>query len=186
VVLGTRQLSILYRKRKERQPIYAKCMKYLTFLDYTALQAMGRSTEADLEVKEKEIAALRGMMERSNLEMDNEIQALRQHLSQLQNTIESSKSEMMAERNEKARLHTEMFRRDLLKEMWATGKDMRTILKEMALAGTKSAGVDPFGTKGIVSTLKGKPTRTAIALDYLTGLRNEIGSILKETQVEES
>jgi hypothetical protein len=53
----------------------------------------------------------------------------------------------------KKRVFTEMFRRDLLKEM-ATGKDMKTILKEMALAETKSAGVDPFSPKGIVSALK--------------------------------
>jgi hypothetical protein len=83
-------------------------MTHLTFLDYTALEAMGRSTEADLEVKEKEIAVLRGMIERSNLERDNEIQALHQYLSQLQNTIESSKHEMMAEWDEKARLHRDV------------------------------------------------------------------------------
>jgi hypothetical protein len=107
-----------------------------------------------LALDEIKTAELQELINQSNLERDNEIQAPRQHLSQLQNTIESSKREMMAEWDEKARLHTKMFRRDLLKETWATGKDMKTILKEMALAGTNSAGVDPFGPEGIVSGVR--------------------------------
>jgi hypothetical protein len=47
-------------KELERREIYAtKCMKYLTFLDYTTLEATGKNIEAKLSEKEKEIQLLR-------------------------------------------------------------------------------------------------------------------------------
>jgi integrase len=47
-------------KESERREIYAtKCMKYLTFLDYTTLEATGKNIEAKLSEKEKEIQLLR-------------------------------------------------------------------------------------------------------------------------------
>ena len=47
-------------KESERREIYAtKIMKYLTFLDYSGLEASGRSIEANLQEKDKEIAFLR-------------------------------------------------------------------------------------------------------------------------------
>ncbi|HYA83570.1 MAG TPA: hypothetical protein VEH06_09010, partial [Candidatus Bathyarchaeia archaeon] len=46
-------------KESARREIYAtKCMKYLTFLDYSLLEA-GHSTEASLQEKDKEIEELR-------------------------------------------------------------------------------------------------------------------------------
>jgi hypothetical protein len=40
--------------------VYAtKCMKDLTFLDYTTLEARGKSIEANLREKDREIAALK-------------------------------------------------------------------------------------------------------------------------------
>jgi integrase len=46
-------------KESERREIYAiKCMKYLTFLDYTTLEATGKNIEAKLSEKEKEIKLL--------------------------------------------------------------------------------------------------------------------------------
>ncbi|MFL6378339.1 MAG: hypothetical protein ACJ72R_12870, partial [Nitrososphaeraceae archaeon] len=36
-----------------------KCMKYLTFLDYTTLEATGKNIEAKLSEKEREIQLLR-------------------------------------------------------------------------------------------------------------------------------
>lgn len=58
--LGHAKSSYWVKKESEKREIYnTKCMKHLTFLDYTALETMGRNTEADLEVKAKEIAALR-------------------------------------------------------------------------------------------------------------------------------
>jgi integrase len=47
-------------KEPQRREIYAtKCMKYLTFLDYSGLEATGKNVEAKLEQKDREIAYLR-------------------------------------------------------------------------------------------------------------------------------
>ena len=47
-------------KEFERREIYStKCMKYLTFLDYSTLEASGKSVEAKLSEKEREIQLLR-------------------------------------------------------------------------------------------------------------------------------
>jgi len=46
-------------KEANRREIYAtKCMKYLTFLDYTALEATGKNIESKLLEKDKEIQLL--------------------------------------------------------------------------------------------------------------------------------
>jgi integrase len=46
-------------KEQEKRRIYAeKCMKYLTFLDYTTLNATGKSIEAKLSEKERQIEGL--------------------------------------------------------------------------------------------------------------------------------
>lgn len=51
-------------KEPERREIYAtKVMKYLTFLDYTTLEATGRNIEAKLSEKEREIQQLRKYQE---------------------------------------------------------------------------------------------------------------------------
>jgi integrase len=48
------------KKEPERREIYAtKCMKYLTFLDYTTLETTGKNIDAKLSEKEKEIQLLR-------------------------------------------------------------------------------------------------------------------------------
>ena len=48
------------KKEPERREIYAsKCMKCLTFLDYTTLEATGKNIEAKLSEKEREIQLLR-------------------------------------------------------------------------------------------------------------------------------
>ncbi len=50
-------------KEQARREIYrTKCMKYLTFLDYSLLEAAGHSTEASLQEKTKEIQALQEQM----------------------------------------------------------------------------------------------------------------------------
>jgi integrase len=58
--LGHASKSPYYTKKEpERREIYAtKCMKYLTFLDYTALETTGKNIEAKLSEKEKEIQLL--------------------------------------------------------------------------------------------------------------------------------
>jgi hypothetical protein len=48
------------RKEQERRKIYAtQCMKYLTFLDYSTLEATGKNIEAKILEKEREIDLLR-------------------------------------------------------------------------------------------------------------------------------
>jgi hypothetical protein len=57
--LGHSKSPYYTKKEHDRREIYAtKCMKYLTFLDYTTLEATGKSI-AKLSEKEKEIQLLR-------------------------------------------------------------------------------------------------------------------------------
>jgi integrase len=58
--LGHNKSPYYTKKEPERGEIYAKkCMKYLTFLDYTTLEATGKSIEANLLEKDREIAGLK-------------------------------------------------------------------------------------------------------------------------------
>jgi integrase len=58
--LGHNKSPYYTKKEPERREIYAsKCMKYLTFLDYSTLEATGKNIEAKLSEKEKEIQLLR-------------------------------------------------------------------------------------------------------------------------------
>ena len=58
--LGHKKSPYYTKKEPERREIYAtKCMKYLTFLDYTMLEATGKNIEAKLSEKETEIHLLR-------------------------------------------------------------------------------------------------------------------------------
>lgn len=57
--LGHAKSSYWTMKEPQKREIYAtKCMKYLTFLDYSDLEATGKSVEAKLDAKDKEIAFL--------------------------------------------------------------------------------------------------------------------------------
>jgi hypothetical protein len=58
--LGHSKSPYYTKKEHERREIYAtRCMKYLTFLDYSTLEARGKSIDANLQEKEKEIEELR-------------------------------------------------------------------------------------------------------------------------------
>jgi integrase len=58
--LGHNKSPYYTKKEVERREIYAtKCMKYLTFLDYSTLEATGKNIESKLSEKEKEIHLLR-------------------------------------------------------------------------------------------------------------------------------
>jgi integrase len=58
--LGHSKSPYYTKKEPERREIYVtKCMRYLTFLDYTTLEATGKNIEANLSEKEKEIQLLR-------------------------------------------------------------------------------------------------------------------------------
>jgi integrase len=57
--LGHAKSSYWTKKEPYRREIYAtKCMKYLTFLDYTTLEATGKNIEAKLSEKEMQIQGL--------------------------------------------------------------------------------------------------------------------------------
>ena len=62
--LGHNKSPYYTKKEPERREIYAaKCMKYLTFLDYTTLEATGKNIEAKLEEKDLQIQTLQTQME---------------------------------------------------------------------------------------------------------------------------
>jgi hypothetical protein len=69
--------SVYYTKKEsERREIYlTKCMKYLTFLDYTALEARGKSIEAKLSEKDREMQAMKQ-------KYDQDLQAIRDETNQ--------------------------------------------------------------------------------------------------------
>jgi integrase len=69
--------SVYYTKKEsERREIYlTKCMKYLTFLDYTALEARGKSIESKLSEKDREMQAIKEKYEQ-------DIQAIRDETNQ--------------------------------------------------------------------------------------------------------
>lgn len=58
--IGHKHSTYWTKKDGEKQQIYkTKCMNYLTFLDYTTLEATGKSIEAKISEKENEIQLLR-------------------------------------------------------------------------------------------------------------------------------
>jgi integrase len=68
------------KKEADRRELYAtRCMKYLTFLDYTTLENTGKNIELKLEEKEKEINYLR----ERDLKRETEMQAMRQDMDKV-------------------------------------------------------------------------------------------------------
>jgi hypothetical protein len=66
--------SYYTKKEPERREIYAtKCMKYLTFLDYTTLEARGKGIEANLQEKDREIAGIKEKYEQDMKAMREEM-----------------------------------------------------------------------------------------------------------------
>jgi integrase len=75
-------------KEAERREIYAtKVMKYLTFLDYTTLEATGKNIEAKLSEKEKEIEVLRKQQE----ERDDALSSLSDQVIKLMKEVNGMK-----------------------------------------------------------------------------------------------
>jgi integrase len=74
--LGHADNSYYTKKESDRHEIYAtKCLKYLTFLDYTTLESTGKSIEAKLYEKEKEIQSIKQ-------KYDQDIQTVREEMNQ--------------------------------------------------------------------------------------------------------
>jgi hypothetical protein len=61
-------------------------MKYLTFLDYTTLEATGKNIEAKLSEKDREIAGIKEKYDTDIASLKEEMRFMRQIL----NTIQSS------------------------------------------------------------------------------------------------
>jgi integrase len=87
--LGHSKSPYYTKKETEKREIYAtKCMRYLTFLDYTMLESAGKNIEAKLSEKEKEIHLLR---QRDSLNSDA-IASLSDQLSKVMQEIEIMKN----------------------------------------------------------------------------------------------
>jgi integrase len=87
--LGHSKSPYYTKKEAEKREIYAtKCMRYLTFLDYTMLESAGKNIEAKLSEKEKEIHLLR---QRDSLNSDA-IASLSDQLSKVMQEIEIMKN----------------------------------------------------------------------------------------------
>ena len=87
--LGHSKSPYYTKKEPDRRQIYAsKCMKYLTFLDYTTLEATGKNIEAKMQEKEQEIKILR---QRDALNTDA-ISTLSDRLEQVAKEIEVHKT----------------------------------------------------------------------------------------------
>jgi integrase len=88
--LGHSKSPYYTKKEAERREIYInRCMKYLTFLDYTVLETNGKSIEAKLSEKEKEIRLLN---QRDSMNTDA-IASLSDQLSTVMKEIEMIKKQ---------------------------------------------------------------------------------------------
>ena len=88
--IGHAKSSYWVKKPEKKWEIYkTKCMKYLTFLDYSTLEATGKNIEAKISEKEKEIQLLR---QRDQMK-DQELQSMREQIQ----TIEQSQRQSFEE-----------------------------------------------------------------------------------------
>jgi integrase len=88
--LGHNKSPYYTKKEPERREIYTiKCMKYLTFLDYTTLESTGKNIEAKLSEKEKEIQLLRqrdSMNSEAISKLSDELMTISARLQELENS----------------------------------------------------------------------------------------------------
>jgi integrase len=88
--LGHSKSPYYTKKESERREIYAtKCMKYLTFLDYTTLEIRGKNIEAKLLEKDNEIQA---MKTRHEQDMDAMRQEMNKQFGQIMSMIQQNPS----------------------------------------------------------------------------------------------
>jgi chromosome segregation ATPase len=82
-------------------------MKYLTFLDYSLLEASGKSIDAELQVKDKQIQSLASQMQSRS----QEIEMLKQELKSWEEVAEKMKvyvDKRKKEEERQRRLYTEI------------------------------------------------------------------------------
>lgn len=162
--LGHAKSSYYTKKEPERREIYAtKCMKYLTFLDYTLLEARGRSTETSLQEKDREIQALKAQMTQTEQQIVN-----------LHVMLESYKSDVREHMESEFEVLRQKYRQDMSDEMKRTGKDMKTLAEE-SVANTKLVPIDL-----VESFRELKPSIFKdMAIHDLRAKRHEIAEILQ-------
>lgn len=81
--LGHNKSPYYTKKEPDRREIYAtRCMKYMTFLDYTTLEATGKNIESKLQEKDKEIHTLRE-------KYDTDIELLKNAISDMQQLLKN-------------------------------------------------------------------------------------------------
>ena len=86
--LGHAKSPYYTKKEIDRREIYAtKCMKYLTFLDYTTLEATGKNIEAKLREKDREMQAMKDKYE---LELETIRDETNQKFNQIMNMIQQN------------------------------------------------------------------------------------------------
>ena len=86
--LGHTKSPYYTKKEIDRREIYAtKCMKYLTFLDYTTLEARGKGIEAKLREKDRE---LHDMKEKYESEIESIREETNQKFSQIMAMIQQN------------------------------------------------------------------------------------------------
>jgi integrase len=97
--LGHSKSPYYTKKEPERREIYAtKCMKYLTFLDYTTLEARGKSIEANLQEKDREIAGLKQ-------KYDTDIALLKDQMLDMQQLLKNPEKLAEISRRANAEMH---------------------------------------------------------------------------------
>lgn len=88
--LGHSKSPYYTKKEPDRREIYGiKCMNYLTFLDYSTLEATGKNIESNLTEKEKEIQLLR---QRDSMNTDA-IAGLSDQMTKMMQEIEMMKQQ---------------------------------------------------------------------------------------------
>lgn len=86
--LGHAKSPYYTKKEIDRRQIYAtKCMKYLTFLDYATLEATGKSIEAKLREKDREMQAMKDKYE---LELETIRDETNQKFNQIMSMIQQN------------------------------------------------------------------------------------------------
>ena len=82
-LLGHNKSPYYTVKEPERREIYAaKCMKYLTFLDYTTLEATGKNIEAKISEKDSEMQAMK-------IKYDTDIHMLKEAIVDMQQLLKN-------------------------------------------------------------------------------------------------
>ena len=93
--LGHTKSSYYTNKPQQLRQIYKEdCMKYLTFLDYPTVEAVGTSYEAKLKEKDVEIEALRQQIRQVNETKELELQEQKRKLDEIYSYYEQIKKKM--------------------------------------------------------------------------------------------